>query len=91
MLDSDRKECGSIVQRVKQLLPATPFNMTPYTPNSTLTVDVLADALLPSDTAHDYVPVKTTGNGNCLYNSASLNLIGMITWCLANLFSANKK
>ena len=79
MKENDREECRSIVQRVKTLLPATPFSLTPYTPTTCLAVDELADALLPSDITYDYVPVKTIGDGNCLFNSASLNLIGMTT------------
>lgn len=42
---------------------------------SNLTVDELATSLIPGDVETlptDSVAIKTTGNGNCFYNAASL-------------------
>ena len=39
-------------------------------------VDQLSRSILPKDIAANLVPLKATGNGNCLFNSASILLIG---------------
>jgi hypothetical protein len=38
--------------------------------------DKIAMALLPEDIPHSCVPKKVSGDGNCLYNSISVILIG---------------
>jgi hypothetical protein len=38
--------------------------------------DEIAMALLPEDIPHSCVPKKVSGDGNCLYNSISVILIG---------------
>ena len=39
-------------------------------------VDQLSRSILPKDIAANLVPLKATGNGNWLFNSASILLIG---------------
>ena len=56
--------------------------MTPYT--ESYAVDEMAEALLPTDTGYDYVPVRTTGDGNCLFNSASIIITGIYIILVAN-------
>ncbi|KAJ7391232.1 hypothetical protein OS493_019363 [Desmophyllum pertusum] len=38
--------------------------------------DTFASILKPDDIPADLVPTKVTGDGNCLFNSASINLVG---------------
>ena len=38
-------------------------------------IDFLSKALLPSD-FKQWLPLESSGNGNCLYNSVSLSLVG---------------
>lgn len=43
--------------------------------------DDLARILLPADLEiAGFYPVKTTGNGDCLYNAASIGIAGKITY-----------
>ena len=37
-------------------------------------VDEISRRIIPSNLGLSYVPVRSTGNGNCLFNSASLAL-----------------
>ena len=39
-------------------------------------VDTFSSYLIPDDIPHDLTPVKTTSNGDCFYNSASILLTG---------------
>jgi hypothetical protein len=39
--------------------------------------DTFAEGLLPSDASH-FIASKTTGDGNCLFNAASIALCGNI-------------
>ena len=39
--------------------------------------DDLALALMPEDIPNELLPIKTTGNGNCLYNAMSLQIEGL--------------
>ncbi len=45
--------------------------------------DTQAESIMPDDVPVDgtsiLVPVKTTGDGNCLFNAASLAIVGMYT------------
>lgn len=38
--------------------------------------DTFASLLMPDDIPANLNPTKVTGNGNCLFNSASINLVG---------------
>ena len=44
-------------------------------------VDNLAQILIPDDDniPHDVKAITTLGNGNCLYNAISLQLVGMLS------------
>jgi hypothetical protein len=48
--------------------------------------DELATGLLPDDLPPDYlyIGLKTTGNGNCLYNAASKKLAGIFKFIVLN-------
>ena len=39
-------------------------------------MDILANGLMPEKYVQKYIPIKTTGDGNCFYNSVSLTLCG---------------
>lgn len=45
--------------------------------------DALSQILIPDDLVENnqhFVAVKTTGNGNCLYNATSLSISGIYHW-----------
>lgn len=44
--------------------------------NSEAAIDELALALIPNDVPFPVKPIRTTGNGNCMFNAVSLALIG---------------
>ena len=44
--------------------------------SSNLVVDKLATCLIPCDLGEGFTAIRTTGNGNCLYNAVSIALIG---------------
>ena len=39
-------------------------------------IDMYALQLVPPDSPEDYIPIRTTGNGNCFYNAVSISLCG---------------
>lgn len=41
-----------------------------------ISVDELSQSLLPNDTPIKCIPIKTTGDGNCLFNAASICVKG---------------
>jgi hypothetical protein len=61
------------VNKYRQYLPREIYK-TEHIPSSW--VDQLSCCLVPQDISPNLVPLKSTGNGNCLFNSVSILLIG---------------
>ena len=61
------------VNKYRQYLPRKIYK-TDDIPSSG--VDQLSSCLLPQDVPMNLVPLKATGNGNCLFNSSSILQVG---------------
>jgi hypothetical protein len=57
----------------EQYLPSEMFE---YGTSTSLKRDLLSACILPRDISSNLVPIKATGNGDCLYNSFSICLVG---------------
>ena len=65
--------CEEIQQLYSTYLPHTCVkNFNPVTQER----DAISILLRPRDLAGVFIPVKVTANGNCLYNAASVLLVG---------------
>jgi len=73
MVTNDTSAIKSIFQQCRDRILQRINHLPEY---SSLPIDELAQSLLPRDTPSDCVPIKTRGDGNCLYNAISIAISG---------------
>lgn len=71
----DRALCIGLQERYGEFVPDT---MAPFCvwKRKQRTLDTLSDLLMPDDIPANLKPRKITANGNCLFNSVSVLLVG---------------
>ena len=73
IVKSNKDVIVSLKRMYEQYLPSEMFTCSTST---SLKRDLLSACILPRDIPSNLVPIKTTGNGDCLYNSFSICLMG---------------
>lgn len=73
--DDNKAYCMSLQEKYRGFVPEdlTPWHMWDQRFQRK---DTFASILKPDDIPADLVPTKVTGDSNCLFNSASINLVG---------------
>ena len=67
--------CSEIQQLYSSYLPQSCVVVKNFN-QVTQVRDTIAILLLPKDITGDFIPVKVTADGNCLYNAASVLVVG---------------
>ena len=77
---NEKQVCIDLEQQYTIYLPKCSHFVQSFNPNIQRK-DTLASTLIPTDNPEELIPVKVKADGNCLYNSASVLLIGDQSLC----------